>query len=331
MGDYDNDVPSPAPIHIYAYDLSTGDWEDTGSVPDDSVLRFIEYDGTLYIPGTDPSEGWDLGNYYKLENGTWVKHRELPYVIHCFDMVEFDGKLMFAAGSDKFKSAVVYTADGGKTYGNIEFYNTDGTLYGPTSGNSTLEGTRAYEFFKIGDELYVFHTKTVLKANSTTSTSTSSAIFKYVDGKFIYHKDTTNQGYNKTITTQNKFHAKAEYGDKYFFCNNYLYYTVDDFTNKVQVTMPNSANVTSFEIVGDNMIILAYVKNTNDYTVTLYNWKIDSTNSVSSSSKIYSFTSDVAPTVMEYHDGYAYIGTGNIYREAPNNQKNGAVLRIKVK
>ena len=59
--------------------------------------------------------------------------------------------------------------------------------------------------------------------------------------------------------------------------------------------MPNSANVTSFEIVGDNMIILAYVKNSNGtYTVTLYDWKIDSTNSVSSSSKIYSFTSDVA-------------------------------------
>ena len=53
-----------------------------------------------------------------------------------------------------------------------------------------------------------------------------------------------------------------------------------------------------------------------------------SSSTVSSSDRIHSFTSDVPPTVMEVHDGYAYVGTGNI---SAANQKNGALLRIKIK
>ena len=91
MGDYDKNT---APTDIWAYNVKKKKWEKTASVNDETISRFIEIDGKLYAPGIDPRDGWELGNYYILENGTWTTKRELPKVIHTFDMIKYDNKLM---------------------------------------------------------------------------------------------------------------------------------------------------------------------------------------------------------------------------------------------
>ena len=77
------------------------------------------------------------------------------------------------------------------------------------------------------------------------------------------------------------------------------------------------------------MIILTFTGSIESgLKVTLYERTLGANKTIR---EIYSFDSDVVPTVMEIHEGYAYIGTGNIVGEPDvNNQKNGALIRIKL-
>ncbi len=69
-GDYDQNAGT-API--LAFNKETQSWVQMGITADQAVHRYVEIDGTLYAPGIDANEGWDLGNFYVLEDGKWKK------------------------------------------------------------------------------------------------------------------------------------------------------------------------------------------------------------------------------------------------------------------
>ena len=83
------------PTDIWCYDLHQQEFVKQGQIEDEAADHFRVIDDRLYVPGTDPREDWNLGNFYRLENGQWVKHRTLPGAIHCFDMVGV-GNTLFA-------------------------------------------------------------------------------------------------------------------------------------------------------------------------------------------------------------------------------------------
>ncbi len=116
-GDYDENT---GPVPLSWYDTQTGEWTLDGyTVEEEAVVRFLTVDGQLTIPGTDAREGWEAANYYQLEDGQWVKHRVLPEARHCFDLLEYDGRLFAAVGATPGSSPILISSDGGATFTNV--------------------------------------------------------------------------------------------------------------------------------------------------------------------------------------------------------------------
>ena len=307
-GDYSANT---APTDIWAYDLSEKDWVLSGSVEDESVLRFIELDETLLSPGTDPSEPWALGNFYTLSDGTWVKNRVLPNVIHNFDITDFDGKRMFAVGSDYgVSSCALYTEDG-ETYTYFDFYANNNLIEINESAYN-----RGYDFFKFKNELYIL--------TYLTDTQKSASIFKYSDGAFHYYSNASSFFKNDRISV-NMINAKAEFRDKYYFITDDLYYTEeqDAFKTNTKVELPNGERAVSIKVTGDEMIILSYVKTENGtYDITLYSTK-DGINFT----KLRTVNFEVPPISFDIDGKFAFVGCGD---KTKFNKNNGTVLKIKL-
>ncbi len=105
---------------------------------EEQISRFRILDGKLVVPGHDPTDSWEYGNWYRLEPGGWKKHRNIPGGIHCYDMIQFNGKMFAALGTKPHSEFVVMSQDGGKTW----------------EGCGIL-GMRAYTLFAVADNLYV--------------------------------------------------------------------------------------------------------------------------------------------------------------------------------
>ena len=311
MGDYSSNT---SPTDIWAYDIDTSEWIKSGTVEDEAVLRFIELDGTLVAPGTDPAENWDYGNYYTLKNGIWEKSRVLPDVIHNFDIVDFDGKRIYGVGADYGIYPALYTTDG-ENFTYFDFYKNN-ELYQMASEYYA----RGYEFFAFNNQLYV-----LVRHNHAGQNTASLNIFKYDNGAFYYYCDAT-EFFKSVRVSENIINAKAEFSDKYFFVTDYLYYTTqtDAFKTNYKVTLPNDEKVASFKIIEDEMLILSYLENEDGtYSITFYETELGTEDF----DKVYSFTYDVPPVSFDVFDGYAYVGMGN---RVKFNKANGTMLKIKI-
>jgi hypothetical protein len=60
------------------------------AVDEEMIARFRQYDGKLFIPGSDPTESWDWGNLYVGNHGSWQKLRTLPNGVHCDEFAIFN-------------------------------------------------------------------------------------------------------------------------------------------------------------------------------------------------------------------------------------------------
>lgn len=105
------------PTDIWYFDLKENRFVKQGQIDDEAAEHYRIIEGKLYVPGMDPQEDWSLGNFYRLDNGKWVKHRTLPGAVHNFDMVGVDRKL-FAATSRLVDQppCLMVSADDGKTW-----------------------------------------------------------------------------------------------------------------------------------------------------------------------------------------------------------------------
>ena len=125
------------PVPIFAYEPKSQKFIQEGRVPDEQIDVFRVFsDGALYIPGHDPTENWRWGNFYRRRPGadaTWEKVRTLPMGLHCYDMVEFDGRLI-ACGYGLYESR-----DRGATF-------------------DWMQDVRYYSFLRFPDTLYVVAT-----------------------------------------------------------------------------------------------------------------------------------------------------------------------------
>lgn len=81
--------------------LADGTIEIETLVDEQGVHDTHLHGGKIYVAGTDPIEGWELGNIYIRDvGGNWTKRRTLPNVIHCFGMChDIQGRLWVAVGA----------------------------------------------------------------------------------------------------------------------------------------------------------------------------------------------------------------------------------------
>jgi hypothetical protein len=163
--------------------LGTGDWaENTGPVPifyfdpgknkieidktsgnnykspdgfvdEEAIDQYRIINGKLVIPGTDPRESWDLGNFYRKEAGGWKKYRTIPQGVHTFDMCKFKNRLFAANGIARPQDSIVHVSDddgrswkdaagttsGGLNYQAFLLFQFSGDLYATTSSFSILK------------------------------------------------------------------------------------------------------------------------------------------------------------------------------------------------
>jgi hypothetical protein len=146
-------VPNAGPVDLWRWDPAAKEFQKDFTVDDEQIDRFRIIEGKLIIPGHDPKESWELGNFYVREQNGWRKIRTLPNGIHCYDMIGHEGKLFAALGTEK-GACVAVSQDFGKTWS---------PLFIPEAG-------RAYSLFTLGGQLY--------------TVTDSGLLFRYREGGF---------------------------------------------------------------------------------------------------------------------------------------------------
>jgi hypothetical protein len=109
-------VANSGPIKLWRYDTNSKQFISDFTVDDESIHDFDVVGNQLLIAGYDPREAWDLGNFYRLEDGVWHKHRTIPWGIHAYQVIEFDGKLFVGLGTDHLHPSLLSSSDQGLTW-----------------------------------------------------------------------------------------------------------------------------------------------------------------------------------------------------------------------
>lgn len=137
-GNSSNEGPASnaGPVSIYSYDPAKRRFAQEFSVDDEQVDVFRCFGDQLYIPGHDPRESWELGNFYRLErDGKWRKYRNIPDSIHNYDMAYHNGVLFAGLGSAK--GSIAASGDLGRTW----------KVAGP-------QGWRVFSFINVDKHVY---------------------------------------------------------------------------------------------------------------------------------------------------------------------------------
>lgn len=104
------------PTDIWYYDLRTRAFVRQGEIEDEAADHYRIIDGRLYLPGIDPREDWDLGNFYRLEDDRWVKHRTLPHSVHSSDIIGLRNSLFAPSAREKPPMCLMQSTDDGLTW-----------------------------------------------------------------------------------------------------------------------------------------------------------------------------------------------------------------------
>jgi hypothetical protein len=127
------------PVPIIEYDPHSNVFTPVFVVDEEQIDIFYTFKGRLYVPGNDPREGWDLGNYYTLDPGAaWVKHRNIPNGIHTYALALHQGRLYAALGTNN-KDTLAVSDDLGLNWKTLK-----------------INKYRIYNFLVVDDQIYTF-------------------------------------------------------------------------------------------------------------------------------------------------------------------------------
>jgi len=303
-GDYDTNA---GPVDIQCFDLSEEAWEKSGTVPDEEVSRFCFINGCLTVPGTDPTGSWELGNYYRWNDGAWETLRVLPGGIHNFDLVEFDGLLFAGLGVMEGEMPIACSKDGGKTFSSVEMQKNGFPL------ETTGKQNRVYDLFGLNGTLYA--------AFYGFDTAVTYDLYRFDGEKFVFD----NTWYGKIHQIQysnNIIGGKAEYRGKMFFTTGYLYIT-EDMDEVWRIDFPHSETVYDLYAANGSLYVLCGEAIGNgQYKISVWENKSGEKDDFR---KLFAFPYDAPPLSMVRHGGKFYIGIGDSSSE---NEKNGMVLCV---
>ena len=317
-GDYNKNM---GPVPIYAYNTKTNEFELSGTVNDEEVSRFVVIDGKLTAPGIDPyweKYGWEYGNYYSLtDSGTWELVRTIPLGIHCYDMVECDGRIFAATGTYSGKYPVSVSSDGGKSYKDVLFYKNGNLL--DTSVYTTESGkNRVYDLFVLKGAVYALYSPELQ----------TSDLYKYEDDRFVY-VDTWSDKEYRTYRYMQKglINDKTEFEGKYYFACG-TFYVTDDLINLKLIEMTELYNITDVINGGDRVYALSNVRaDDGNYRISIYG---NSKEAPEQFTELYAFEySDFALSFTYDGENCFYIGTG-FRGNLSSGNKNGMILKVDI-
>ncbi len=305
-GDYTDNA---GPITVWSYNPDDGSWTDTGSLPDEAITKFKIIDGALAATGTDPIDEWDLGNYYRYENGQWSVIRSIPEGVHNFDLEEYDGKIFASLGVPAGQYPIAASEDGGKTFTQVMMYKNGAPL--DTRGYETV---RSYNIFKFKDELYISYYGHGDKAGVYE-------LYKYENGVFTYQRDLSKKIGHMDVS-QATYLADVEYKDKYYIATGYMLVT-EDMKEFKHMKFENHDIVYDFIVKNDKLYCLTGYKAENGkFRISVYE---NTTGKESKFREILYFYYDAPCISFEYGDGSFYIGIGS---STAAYSQNGEILKV---
>ena len=319
------------PVPIFSYDPKTRKFAQEWNAPDEQLDVFHEFsDGCLYVPGHDPKEDWKLGNFYrrpKGKDGKWEKVRTLPDGVHCYDMEEFDGKLL-ACGYGTYESS-----DRGKTFTN-------------------KRGPRYYTFLKFAKAVYAVadaapERKTQFK-NPKTGKMTDAmipahvSISKKVPGKgFEYimgvRMDDVFPETPESATEVLKLNRPSAIKDRLVYIGGIVHndhqiqpvgaYTAVDGPKcfkAERIKLPAGARPWYTRTIGSKVYLLW---STPDGRKERFVNHVSASSDGKSFTEVLSFEAPTFARAMEYLDGYLYFGLGTEVKE--HGHFEGNTLKLK--
>ena len=305
-GDFDANT---GPLPIYRLDPSTNEWTVSDLLPEEEFNRFCVLGDELTVPGIDPKEGWELGNYYVLNDGVWEQKRVLPNGVHCFDMVEYDGRIYAGLGVPDTESPIVVSEDGGETFVSVEMQK-DGERVDTTG----LDTVRVYDLFILGDRLYA----SFLYGNGSPY---AYELYRYENGVFVFDNDWNGKVKRRAISYR-MICEKVEYNDRLYLATGNLYAT-SDLDEMTVVTFPYSAAVFDLAVDGGRLYALC-ARRQDDGNVRISVWRKSGTG-VANFIQLFNFEYPIAPISFAVKDGVFYIGMSDTANE---NALNGMILKI---
>ncbi len=312
-GDYDKNAGK---TQFVAFNLSTKTWEKMELSTDMAIHTFVEIDGKLYAPGIDStdSDGWAWGNYYVLEDGKWVKFRNIPNGIHCFDMIGFDNKIFVAMGGNNEQQMIAVSSDGGKTFSHLPIYRGSKPL--DPSGYDP-KWFRGYDFVEYNGNLYALLSYRINNGNYARD------VYRYEGDKMVY---VGRDGFSGRVG-RNYWQAAFEWKDTCYIAAKGLF-AITDFSSaakKEVIAMPGKEIVSDAILHNDTMYTLGYNANADgSYQIAIYK---STTGKVDSFTQVANFKYEGMPYSFDFDGSYFYVGIGQ--PSANDASKAGMLLRVK--
>ena len=312
-GDYDKNAGATP---IFAYDIAAGKWQNYGTVPDMAIHSYEVIGGTLCAAGIDPSGGWDMGNYYYLQDGKWKTQRTIPNGVHNFDMIEFDGKIFAGVGTEDADDTVAVSTDGGKSWSYVPLYNKDGQRFDTTG----YKWTRTYEFAQYNGQLYAL-------LSFQMGIGSKHMLFRYENGKMVLVNDQVFPLIGGVSVGRKYWNGEFEFDGACYLTASSLY-AIRDFSDQENfevIKMPNGERVADAFLKDGVIYVLSFKQDTKtrEYTVVIYK---STTGKTGSFTPVADFTYSTAPISFDTDGNHFYVGMGyNYYAK----EKSGMVLRVK--
>lgn len=179
-GNSDNNYPAAnaGPVDVWSFNALTGVFVNEFTVEEEQIERFRIIQDTLVIPGHDPTDGGSKGSLYYQAGDQWVRSQTIPNALHVYDIYRFEDRL-FVGKSPEAAIAVSSSLE----VGWIELQVFDDTL-GPSAWNVS----RVWEFFEIGDRLFLSVQMPVVLAVGTPQ-NTPAPIILAAPPVYFYEAD----------------------------------------------------------------------------------------------------------------------------------------------
>ena len=176
-----DDEDNQGAVPLMAYDEEGREWTcEYKEVPEEKIQRFYIINDTLMFSGADPMEDWTFGNYYFLNDGEWVKRRNIPESAHDYGIYWYDNSLFIGIGSvpkiDESVYPAVKSVDNGETFEHIPFLKD-----GEPLNIVNMPLARVYNFFEFDNEFYC-----TLWVRSDDKTVDYFELYRYNDNVFVY-------------------------------------------------------------------------------------------------------------------------------------------------
>jgi len=324
VGDYSNDT---GPVKMIFYNTLTEKIESSGTIPDNKVMLFNEFDGELYTAGTDPIGTGGIGGYYVYdkEKNSWKQNLFYGDWIHVYDVAKINGKIYVGGSvSGKTKSVVQVSEDNGQTFRSVFLYNEEGQV--PNHSNM-----RCYRIVEYQGNIYARvynHDNTSYRGTGLYKYNPEEDRFELV-GQLTYMVG--NFTFDNAVYTNSYHFNNRIFKDNLIFIAGNLYKMNISNDNKIffeSIKIGSVIAVQDAVVAGDNMYILTYV---HDKKNSIVNVQIYKTNDLKNFDVVYEYSSNTIPIAIEYHDDILYIGTGYSNHATIDVSKTGTLYKIDLK